>query len=123
MIGFAIVLAASLLTILWANTVATRRRVRKYLLANGARAQGSARLVSKRGVRHPRIHVDFTQADGTRLTAIKSVVSAGDENLVAKKVTVLYDPREPKREDRMLLGFGVVPTVWFRVRVRRGSAT
>jgi hypothetical protein len=119
--GALVAVAVAFVAILWAVTAVRRRGIRAYLLSAGAQTRGVATLQPRRGRREPSIVVRYSDADGVMRTAVKSVVSAGDSELVKKPAMVLYHPRRPSRDDYVLLGFGEQPTRWFRVDFARMS--
>ena len=121
MTGILIVVAVAFLAILWVLTGVRRRGIRTYLLAAGAQTRGVATLQHRPWRREPSIAVRYTDADGVTRTAVKSVVSAGDSELVKKPAMVLYHPRRTSRDDYVLLGFGERPTRWFRADFARMS--
>ncbi|MCU1439465.1 MAG: hypothetical protein JWP85_462 [Rhodoglobus sp.] len=119
MTGIFVAVAIAFLAILWILTAVRRRGIRTYLLAAGAQTRGVATLQPRRGRREPSIAVRYTDADGVTRTAVKSVVSAGDSELVKKPAMVLYHPRRTSRDDYVLLGFGEQPSRWFRADFAR----
>ncbi|WP_231606200.1 hypothetical protein [Salinibacterium sp. NK8237] len=66
----------------------------------------------------------YTDNAGIERVAVKSLVSAGDAQLLAKPAVVLYHPKYRSRSDYVLLGFGQQPQRWFPVEfARRDSST
>lgn len=121
MTGALVALAAAFVLLLWAAITVRRRAIRTYLLATGIRTKGVARLVRVRGRRAPVVSVDYVDNNGVERTVRKSLVSAGDAELAAKPVTVLFHPRRTTRDDYVLLGFGEAPATWFRVSFGRST--
>lgn len=103
-----------LIALLWFATWLRRRTIRAFLLTAGAQTAGISSEY-RRGRRAPRIAVRYTDSAGTERVVVKSLVSAGDAQLLAKPAVVLYHPKHRSRSDYVLLGFGRQPQRWFPV--------
>lgn len=103
-----------LVSLLWFATWLRRRAIRAYLLASGAQTSAASSLY-RRGRRTPRIAVRYRDNSGTEHFAVKSLVSAGDSELLKKPAAVLYHPQRSGRSDYVLVGFGKQPRRWFSV--------
>ncbi|MBH0009405.1 hypothetical protein [Salinibacterium sp. SWN1162] len=101
-----------LIALLWFSTWLRRRTIRALLLTTGAQTTGSSSL-HRRGRRLPRIAVRYTDDTGSEHVIIKTIVSAGDEQLLQKPALVLYHPKHRSRSDYVLIGFGTQPRRWF----------
>jgi hypothetical protein len=110
-----VAISLAFLALLWVLTTARRRSIRTYLLATGTQTRATASLVRRKGKRAPVIAARYTDLEGVTRTALKSIVSAGDSELVKKPAMVVYHPRRADRDEYVLLGFGERPTRWFRV--------
>lgn len=111
-----VLVAIAFLVLLWALIAGRRRALRAMLLATGMETSGKATLVWPKGRRRsPRISVVYVDSDGVRRTVLKTVVSAGDGELVKKPVKVVFHPRRTNREEYVIVGFGASPSTWFRV--------
>ncbi|EAR24090.1 hypothetical protein A20C1_02459 [marine actinobacterium PHSC20C1] len=102
------------IALLWSATWLRRRAIRAYLLASGAQTTAVS-SVYQRGRRTPRIAVHYRDNSGTEHFAVKSLVSAGDSELLKKPAAVLYHPKRTGRSDYVLIGFGKRPQRWFSV--------
>ena len=113
--GAIVVVAIAFLLLLWILIAVRRRALRTYLLATGVETSGRASLTWPRGRRRaPAIAVTYVDSAGVTRTAVKSIVSAGDGELMKKPVRVIFHPRRTTRDDYVLLGFGEHPGTWFR---------
>jgi hypothetical protein len=112
--GWLFALGVILVSLLWFATRLRRRAIRTYLLASGAQTTAVASLY-RRGRRAPRIAVRYRDNSGAEHFAVKSMVSAGDAELLKKPAAVLYHPQRPGRSDYVLVGFGKQPRRWFAV--------
>jgi|SRR5664279_1329781 len=112
--GWLFALGVLLVSLLWFATQLRRRAIRTYLLASGAQTTAIASL-HRRGRRAPRIAVRYRDNSGIEHFAVKSVISAGDAELLRKPAAVLYHPQRPGRSDYVLVGFGKQPRRWFAV--------
>lgn len=115
MIRFVIVVAVCFLLVLWASIVFRRHAIRSWLLAWGAQTSAETINARRGRDRQAKIHASYVDNTGVRRTAVKTLISAGDAQLAKKPAVVLYDPRRPTRDDRVLLGFGETPSRWFGV--------
>ncbi|CAN5380156.1 hypothetical protein BH10ACT7_BH10ACT7_03160 [soil metagenome] len=114
--GTIVLVAVAFLILLWILIAVRRRALRTYLLTTGVETSGTAALVWPKGKRRaPAIAVTYVDSEGVTRTAIKSIVSSGDSELMKKAVRVVFHPRRTTRDDYVLLGFGDHPGTWFRV--------
>jgi len=120
--GWVFAAGVILVALLWFATWLRRRTIRAYLLTTGARTSGTSAL-TRRGRRLPRIAVRYTDSSGTERIAVKSLISAGDAQLLHKPAVVLYHPRHLTRSDYVLVGFGAKPQRWFHVDFERNKYT
>ncbi|MBH0054256.1 MULTISPECIES: hypothetical protein [unclassified Salinibacterium] len=112
--GWVFAVGFILVALLWFATWLRRRTIRAYLLTAGAQTAGISSEY-RRGRRAPRIAVRYTDNAGTERVAVKSLVSAGDAQLLAKPAVVLYHPQHRSRSEYVLVGFGKQPQRWFPV--------
>jgi len=112
--GWLVALGLILVGLLWFATRLRRRAIRTYLLASGAQTTAVSSLY-RRGRHAPRIAVRYRDNSGIEHFAVKSVISAGDAELLRKPAAVLYHPQRPGRSDYVLVGFGKQPRRWFAV--------
>lgn len=118
--GTIVAVALAFLLLLWILIAVRRRALRTYLLATGVETSGTAALAWPKGKRRaPSIAVTYVDSEGVTRTAIKSIVSAGDGELMKKPVRVVFHPRRTTRDDYVLLGFGAQPRTWFRANFAR----
>lgn len=118
--GTIVVVALAFLILLWILVAVRRRAMRAYLLATGVETSGTASLAWPKGKRGaPSIAVTYVDSDGVTRTVVKSIVSAGDGELMKKPVRVIFHPRRTTRDEYVLLGFGPHPGKWFRVSFAR----
>lgn len=118
--GAVIAIAVAFIVLLWLAITVRRRAIRSLLLASGHQVRGTASLVWPRGRGPARIAVAYTDNNGVKRTAVKTVVSAGDGELIKKTAYVVFHPLRADRPDYVLLGFGEHPGTWFRVNFSRG---
>ena len=121
MVGTIIFVAVAFIALLWIAIIVRRRSIQTYLLATGNQTRGTSSLSWPRGRGAPSIAVTNTDAVGVTRTVIKSVVSAGDSELLKKPAMVVYHPERANRDDYVLVGFGDIPSTWFRVDFARSS--
>jgi hypothetical protein len=114
-----ILVAIAFLVLLWIAIRMRRRSIQALLLTTGSQTTGTSSLVWPRGTGSPSIAVTYTASDGITRTAIKTIVSAGDAELMKKPAMVIYHPQRTTRSDYVLVGFGAVPATWFRVNFAR----
>ncbi|QYH36232.1 hypothetical protein [Salinibacterium sp. M195] len=112
--GWLFAVAILFLALLWSAIWLRRRAIRALLLTTGAQTKATSSLYL-RGRRSPRIALRYTDNAGTERTVIKSLVSAGDSQLLKKEAVVLYHPKRASRSDYILVGFGSHPQRWFPV--------
>lgn len=115
MTGTIVAVGLTFVGLLWLAISARRRALRTLLLATGVEVPGTGRLVSRGTRRAPRVLVTYTDSEGQTRSVIKSVVSAGDAELVRRPIRVVFHPRRTTRDDYVLVGFGEQPRRWFRV--------
>lgn len=114
-----VIVAIAFLVLLWIAIRMRRNAIRTLLLTTGSQTRGTASLVWPRGTGAPSIAVTYTASDGIDRTAIKTIVSAGDAELLKRPAMVIYHPSRTTRADYVLVGFGDVPSTWFRVNFAR----
>ncbi len=114
-----VVVAITFLVLLWIAIRMRRNSIRALLLTTGSQTRGTSSLVWPRGTGAPSIAVTYTASDGITRSAIKSIVSAGDAELIKRPAMVIYHPKRTTRADYVLVGFGELPTTWFRVNFAR----
>lgn len=115
MTGTIIGIGLAFVGLLWLAIAARRRALRTLLLTTGVEVAGSGRLVSRGRRRPPRVVVTYTDSAGVSRSVVKSIVSAGDAELVRRPIRVVFHPRRTTRDDYVLIGFGDHPRRWFRV--------
>lgn len=115
MTGTIIGVGLAFVGLLWLAITARRRALRTVLLATGVEVPGHGRLVHRGARRAPRVVVTYTDSEGQERSVVKSVVSAGDAELVRRPIRVVFHPRRTTRDDYVLVGFGEHPRRWFRV--------
>ncbi len=116
--GTIVAVSIAFLFLLWALFAVRRRALRTYLLATGMETVGSAQLVPVRLRRAPMVVVTYVDSAGVKRAVRKLLVSAGDEQLVKKKVRVVFHPNRTSRDEYVLIAFGE-STRWFRVGFTR----
>jgi hypothetical protein len=114
-----VIVAIAFLVLLWISIRARRNSIRTLLLTTGSQTRGTTSLVWPRGTGAPSVAVTYTASDGITRTAVKTIVSAGDAELMKKTAMVVYHPKRTTRSDYVLVGFGELPTTWFRVNFAR----
>jgi hypothetical protein len=119
-VGWLFVAGLVVVVLLVAATRLRRRAIRALLLSTGAQTTAIS-SVYRRGRRHPRIGLRYVDNSGKEQFAIKSIVSAGDAELLKKKAVVLYHPSRSDRSDYVLVGFGDHPSRWFPVEFSRNG--
>lgn len=117
--GAVILVIVAFVLLLWIVIAVRRRSIRALLLSTGHQVTGTASLVWPRGRGAARIGVTYTDNNGVRHTAVKTVVSAGDAELMKKPAQVIFHPLRADRDDYVLLGFGTRPSTWFRANFAR----
>ena len=118
--GTIVVVAIAFLLLLWVLMTVRRRALRTYLLTTGMETTGKAVLQwPTGGKRSPHIAVTYTDSEGVTRTAVKTMVSSGDSELIKKTAKVVFHPRRTSRDDYVLLGFGDRPSTWFRAEFSR----
>lgn len=115
LVGTFVVVLAVLIALLWVAIAVRRRTMRTYLLTTGTEVAGKAWLQQRSGRRAPRVAVQYTDSRGVVRTVLKSIISAGDAELVRKPVRVVFHPDRTTRDEYVLVGFGAHPATWFRV--------
>ena len=118
-IGPIIAVAIAFVLLLWLVIVVRRRAIQSLLLANGVQVTGTSALVWPRGRGPARIGVTYTDSNGVSHTAVKTIVSAGDAELLKRPAQVIFHPLRADRDDYVLLGFGSQPSTWFRANFAR----
>ena len=113
--GTFVAVLVALIALLWIAIAVRRRTMRAYLLTTGTEVAGRAWLLARSGRRAPKIAVQYTDSRGVVRTVIKTIVSAGDAELVRKPVRVVFHPDRTTRDEYVLVGFGAHPGTWFRV--------
>jgi hypothetical protein len=116
-----VIVAIAFLVLLWISIRARRNSIRTLLLTTGSQTRGTTSLVWPRGTGAPSVAVTYTASDGVTRTAVKTIVSAGDAELMKRPAMVVYHPKRTTRSDYVLVGFGELPTTWFRVNFARSA--
>jgi hypothetical protein len=116
-----VIVAIAFLVLLWITIRMRRNTIRTLLLTSGSQTRGTSSLVWPRGTGAPSIAVTYRASDGISRTAIKTIVSAGDAELLKKPAMVIYHPERTTRSDYVLVGFGDLPATWFRVNFARSA--
>ncbi len=119
--GTIIAVCVAFLILLWILFALRRRALRTYLLATGMETVGRAQLVPSRFGRAPTVVVSYVDSDGKKRVVRKLLASSGDEQLVKKKVRVVFHPNRTNRDEYVLIAFGDSPR-WFRVGFTRVPA-
>ena len=117
--GTVIATAVVFLLLLWLAISVRRRAIRSLLMTSGHQVTGTAALMWPRGRGAARIGVTYVDNNGVEHTAVKTLVSAGDAELVKKPAQVIFHPLRADRADYVLLGFGSTPSTWFRANFAR----
>ncbi|MDP3209269.1 MAG: hypothetical protein Q8M65_08975 [Rhodoglobus sp.] len=112
--GTIVAVSVAFLILLWILFALRRRALRAYLLTTGIEVTGSAKLVSSRLRRAPSVVVSYVDSGGATRSVRKLITSAGDEQLVKKKVRVVFHPDRTSRDEYVLVAFGD-SNRWFRV--------
>lgn len=108
-----------LLVLLWIVMRVRRGAIKTTLLTSGTQVRGASALVWPRGSGAARIAVTYEDNNGVSHTAVKSLVSAGDGELIKLPAQVIFHPLRADRDDYVLLGFGAMPSTWFRASFAR----
>lgn len=114
-----ILVVIALLLLLWLALRVRRGAIRTTLLTTGTQVTGVASLMWPRGSGAARIAVTYEDNNGVSHTAVKSIVSAGDGELMKLPAQVIFHPLRADRDDYVLLGFGAMPSTWFRASFTR----
>mgnify|MGYP000851308846 CR=1 FL=1 len=119
MIAPVIAVAIAFLVLLWLVIAVRRKAIRTTLLATGVQVRGTTSFVWPRGRGPARVGVTYIDNAGVSHTAVKATVNAGDAELFSQPAHVIFDPRRANSDDYVLLGFGEVPSTWFRASFTR----